>query len=686
MPEIKFEINNGNVIDSIVLSELSEEPTIVHEFYSCRFFCNQPDENIEIRVGNLRLKTQNDFGGMVFFVQQEKQNSYFSQIFINQIGYVSIEIWQADRLKKILYIKIISTKVSQEELAIWVTNIQTVFPLCNIGSDFSPMSNLRVNFSDRGGFFSFSSFAKELYDFLLPLNKNIKRPGFLKRKFSSQNTIGRGQNIDQSKHEKWLDGRIKWKKTKLFQNSLINSGAVSFEPITYPTTEKVSDYNTDMNQVLLLRLLTAESLINNFLKTCELMEIKDLNVRNIQFDEKINKTNLINIIQSSLQRCAGLIANIIYQLNLLGVQKTQKSINYDTRFVELTSSIVGLDVLLKPLRQLDPIAENSLALPSTDQLFEYFSYAVMVHSLQSIGFEISAIGEDYPVPFFMRLKRTRDRCTITVFFDQTIPYADTKNNFHPLVDKNRNRTFRRPDFIFHINKDKFDTTFIVDAKFKGFKKTQKDSFGNQMNSQHLVAKYTSGISQIGPLGLPPFFILGICLSDDTDKDTHFRSGMHKGIDLLSKSSPLIQSGTIGIGYKSFEQVGALFSDIIRFHNILKEGITDTDRNEVDFIEPVKDTTIFGKEKRLIAKSDDSNWSHTAPKVDDTMAAEIKGMLNRGDKPQDIAFYFGVNNGRISEIKSGDTFEKIEPALDNLPPHGPYPSVKDLMAKIKDKGR
>ena len=38
MPEIKFEINNGNVIDSIVLSELSEEPTIVQEFYSCRFF------------------------------------------------------------------------------------------------------------------------------------------------------------------------------------------------------------------------------------------------------------------------------------------------------------------------------------------------------------------------------------------------------------------------------------------------------------------------------------------------------------------------------------------------------------------------------------------------------------------------------------------------------------------------
>ena len=85
MPEIKFEINNGNVIDSIVLSELSEEPTIVQEFYWCRFFCNQPDENIEIRVGNLRLKTQNDFGGTVFFVQQEKQNSYFSQIFINQI-------------------------------------------------------------------------------------------------------------------------------------------------------------------------------------------------------------------------------------------------------------------------------------------------------------------------------------------------------------------------------------------------------------------------------------------------------------------------------------------------------------------------------------------------------------------------------------------------------------------------
>ena len=59
-------------------------------------------------------------------------------------------------------------------------------------------------------------------------------------------------------------------------------------------------------------------------------------------------------------------------------------------------------------------------------------------------------------------------------------------------------------------------------------------------------------------------------------------------------------------------------------------------------------------------------------------AEIKGMLMRGDKPQDIAFYFGVNNGRISEIKNGVKYLEVPPQQQNLPPPGPYPPLRDLI--------
>lgn len=52
---------------------------------------------------------------------------------------------------------------------------------------------------------------------------------------------------------------------------------------------------------------------------------------------------------------------------------------------------------------------------------------------------------------------------------------------------------------------------------------------------------------------------------------------------------------------------------------------------------------------------------------------VKGMLARGDKQQDIAAYFGVNGGRISEINTGQCEEAIGvPATPNhdLPPAGP----------------
>lgn len=58
------------------------------------------------------------------------------------------------------------------------------------------------------------------------------------------------------------------------------------------------------------------------------------------------------------------------------------------------------------------------------------------------------------------------------------------------------------------------------------------------------------------------------------------------------------------------------------------------------------------------------------------AALIRGMIDRGDRHHDIAAFFGVNQGRIAEIKMGLRLSSV-PAADpeELPPKGPYLTPK-----------
>lgn len=54
---------------------------------------------------------------------------------------------------------------------------------------------------------------------------------------------------------------------------------------------------------------------------------------------------------------------------------------------------------------------------------------------------------------------------------------------------------------------------------------------------------------------------------------------------------------------------------------------------------------------------------------------IMGMVSRGDRDHDIAAWFGVNQGRIAEVKDGSKFGSVAavPAA-QLPPKGP-PGIK-----------
>jgi hypothetical protein len=59
------------------------------------------------------------------------------------------------------------------------------------------------------------------------------------------------------------------------------------------------------------------------------------------------------------------------------------------------------------------------------------------------------------------------------------------------------------------------------------------------------------------------------------------------------------------------------------------------------------------------------------RLSEAQASLVKGMLLRGDRQHDIAGWFGVNPGRIAEVKDGHIFPDVPPAAPRLlPPQAP----------------
>ncbi len=67
------------------------------------------------------------------------------------------------------------------------------------------------------------------------------------------------------------------------------------------------------------------------------------------------------------------------------------------------------------------------------------------------------------------------------------------------------------------------------------------------------------------------------------------------------------------------------------------------------------------------------------RLNEEIAALIKGMLARGDRQSDIAACFGINSGRVSEINTGELYPDVPAALpESLPPRdlpSPYETLK-----------
>ena len=228
--------------------------------------------------------------------------------------------------------------------------------------------------------------------------------------------------------------------------------------------------------------------------------------------------------------------------------------------------------------------------------------------------------------------------TITLFYEPII-FSIPKETGLIRVSKTQDERYNyyTPDFVIKYCNKGYETFCILDAKFSNVKidnifKYFTDITNEQFNRDNIIL-----ISIIKP----------------EFANTAYKYNSLYINDIFSKNVTLPELSEI---YLSAPKSKTKLQDIIQiFIKISKEKYFE--KNPIS-------------RKKYTYKSSSI--------LDDTKISLIKGMILRGDNLQDIAFWFGVNLGRISEIKSGIKYNDILPAdKNNLPPQGPYPSLSEL---------
>ncbi|ERL47781.1 hypothetical protein RS24_00761 [Candidatus Micropelagos thuwalensis] len=366
-------------------------------------------------------------------------------------------------------------------------------------------------------------------------------------------------------------------------------------------------------------------------------------------------------------------------LKNLGVGISMRAFLRDSRYVEMHEDLDELEFWLSAVVQKFGKGEVWTGQPDLSQLFEFFCYSQIIQAFEAEGFVVSERGSDLPVHYFVRLQNPSSKIRATILYDQEIVGADeiNENDYAPIVCSLKNRPANgwfRPDFTIIFEKDGYSGFVFLDSKYQSHQKARKAVSA-------LATKYLTNL--VGNLkdGKPCMYIGVMCLPDSNEKPES-KSQMSEELSIGGNMEPYFSHGYHLMSAKN-NALSSLIPNLInKFEGLLEQKILDrTEQNGVPVrrVPEPRNLIVKAKQNFIREKGYSRYTKHFAPTVTNEMAAKIKGMLLRGDKPQDIALYFGINGGRVSEIKSGEKFSTVQPeTYNNLPPEGPYPPLSNFI--------
>ncbi len=287
------------------------------------------------------------------------------------------------------------------------------------------------------------------------------------------------------------------------------------------------------------------------------------------------------------------------------------------------------------------------------EVYELFCLIRMLEALDTMGFKMVSSrrhpaeqGQEDKIHNIFELGRD-DGKSITAFYGPRIRSNLDGISSLQLVDTFKD--LKEPDFVLQVEElGKATSWLILDAKFS------KEITATGQRLDDILLSYGLRLSPVNPQSGSVRLLSTVYPKALNDGESPIYSRRSKPFGLES-ANPIIP---------------AILS------------IADMPQNQNPYVSIFERLIDMESPKERRPQAARGARKRISNQVTEDMASKIKGMIARGDTSQAIAAWFGINMGRVSDVKNGILHEDCGPApIEELPPSGPYESVESLYSTL-----
>ena len=583
-------------------------------------------------------------------------------IFQNFIGRSIISVL-CEEERTYTYIDVISKKISSENFLKLIDYVDTEFPL----STLATLSLVESQFGNSHlGMGLRRSIVHHAIDCLNELEATVRV--ILQR---PRKQLRRQHNISHLDGKRFLDSKsLRWIAThpNCFQPQIYSSyNTVNIKGKLFSIENCMSAYYEENSDTYENRILLG--IISSILDHLRDSEFLIEKIQNNSCDTRFEDDEIIDFpvilkrlasrslepllfdIRDAIRKADGLARLVRSNLNLSVAIKEIPNLTPSFRSVYSYQKIfeVSLDWYSRFLIGQSQ-AENFQPIRSISKIFELFCLIKIRKSIIELGFEEkkNELELDETVPRILFFENV-DGMKCELFYEPVIPQSWKPNKKFDIIDT-WNKGLLKPDFLIKFSfYEESHVYLIADAKFTS-KYNAKGTYLDELTKKyiHRLSSKEGGFGKIVGLAiLFPNFDQESKVGFDFSKDQYSALGSSPNLPFLT---------TRGVSWDSdvrLKQTISSCQEILK--NLYNEKLVD---HENDIPRAKQRSTVLSYQD----------------------ACDILGMIKRGDHSQDIAVWFGLNIGRVAEVKSGARHPTAIPTeASALPPAGPYPSLKNLMA-------
>ncbi len=670
----------------------SEEHSLqVNETSMYKIYLKNNYDNLDkIFFNDIEVNFETKESGGYFYTFVERINdinvnkNQFYQFFVNAVNNINLSLLFNNNNKYTLSFYILP-KTDKIFFEYWLNEIFSNFPMISLPPQLMLGGSLSTFESNK----IFNSLAYTL-QFAEKLVANLENRNSLKKipykkVFNKQSIVG-NKNYSNEFLKKNLKN-LKWKISKFNPDSVARIGLNTFELLNTPRKELANSYDLPINYGFYKSLLKLKKLL--------IINSSTNDLHNFLFKFKprimpgITKDTDFEIVKKYKDRILNLINRIkklLFIYETIGLNKpSTKTVFYDSRYGEFSKIIKKILTVNKMIGTFNENDFYDFPIPTADFIFELFCLSKINNLFKNKKFKINETKVMMGLPYYVSYKSLIENLEVEIFYDFEINRKT--NDYSPINDTRKDQIVpHRPDFTINIKYNGNVLIVILDAKYKNLNKSVQNDLKFKPGS--LVNKYFNYKASSSEIPMPPCFIGTLCYDDNGSRI----STQLDDYSITGKNPSYLQIYGQGLSLEADKDIEEFF-DLIFDHvkylsnntSILKHNDNNFNFSEFSFkeIKPTRNRINKNSINETAFKIERSREK----KLNEYIASIIKGMLQRGDKLMDIAIYFGLNSGRVSEIKDNIKFKDVEPSYNNLPPAGPYPSFFELCEKdifdIKD---